>query len=284
LRIVGRRPDGYHLLDSIFAEIDLVDRITMTVEPRERYADRRITVSCPHPGVPNDATNLAVRAAEALLTECAVGADLTIAINKSIPPGGGLGGGSSNAATVLRTLNTVMDLRVPERRLADLALGLGADVPFFLTGGCARVRGVGERINPIRGWPDRGLVVAVPPIEVSTAWAFRAWATGPGRVGFATDPEEPARLADGAQLDAALMRNDLEAVVLSAHSELAAVKRALCEAGAEAAVMSGSGASVIGLVPSSASAESICADFTRRHPEVRVQAARIVAHPDASVS
>jgi 4-diphosphocytidyl-2-C-methyl-D-erythritol kinase len=279
LRIVGRRADGYHLLDSIFAEIDLVDRITVTVQPCDRYPDRHIAVSCAHPGVPNDSTNLAARAADALLSECGVGARIDIAIEKRIPPGGGLGGGSSNAATVLRALNTMLNLRVPERRLAELALALGADVPFFLTGGCARVRGIGERIDPINGWPNRTLVVAVPAIEVSTAWAFRAWASGPGRVGFAAEPEEPARLAGGAPLDAAMMRNDLEATVLAVHPELGAIKRALCDAGAEGAVMSGSGASVIGLVPSSGAAESISAAFAQRRPDVRVHVARIVARP-----
>jgi len=155
-------------------------------------------------------------------------------------------------------------------------------VPFFLTGGCARVRGIGERVEPIRRWPGRALVVAVPPIEISTAWAYRAWATGPGRAGFASAPEEPARLTDGTHLDASMMRNDLEEAVLSVHPELTAIKQALCEAGAEAAVMSGSGASVIGLVPSSASADSVGAAFARRRPEVRVHSARIVSRPDAS--
>ena len=177
LRIVGRRGDGYHLLDSIFAQIDLVDRVTLAVTPRDAYPGSRITVSCRYPGVPTDANNLAVRAADALLAECDVGADVDIAIEKQIPPGGGLGGGSSDAATVLRTLNTVLDLRVPEQRLAALALAIGADVPFFLIGGCARVRGIGERVESIRGWPGRELIVAVPPIEVSTAWAFGAWAS-----------------------------------------------------------------------------------------------------------
>jgi 4-diphosphocytidyl-2-C-methyl-D-erythritol kinase len=88
LRIVGRRDDGYHLLDSIFAEIDLVDRLTLTVVPGDASAGSRVTVSCRYPGVPTDANNLAARAADALLAECAVGADVDIAIEKHIPPVG----------------------------------------------------------------------------------------------------------------------------------------------------------------------------------------------------
>src|SRR5580765_4157701 len=133
LRVTGRRANGYHLLDSIFAAIDLYDRLTISAM-RAPTGDTRIAVSCAYPGVPNDATNLAARAAHALLAECEAGADVDIAIEKEIPPGAGLGGGSSDAAAVLQSLNTMLGLDVPARRLADLALALGADIPFFLTG------------------------------------------------------------------------------------------------------------------------------------------------------
>lgn len=271
LRLVGRRPDGYHLLDSIFAAIDLVDYLTITTSPRPVHAGSSVTVSCSYPGVPNDATNLAARAAATLLAECMVDADVTIAIDKRIPPGAGLGGGSSNAATVLTALNAMLDLRVSRDRLAATALALGADVPFFLTGGCARVRGIGEQIEPVVGWPGTELILALPPIAVSTAWAFRAYAAG-----FGDQAREPERLAAGHALDAGLLRNDLEAPVLAAYPELAALKSTLLTAGAKAAVMSGSGAAIVALPRPSGNAESVCTASCARLPSVRFHRVRIL--------
>jgi 4-diphosphocytidyl-2-C-methyl-D-erythritol kinase len=275
LRVTGRRTDGYHLLDSIFAAIDFSDRLVISATaPRPRTA-ARVRVSCDYPGVPNDASNLAARAAYALLAECGVDADVDIVIDKRIPPGAGLGGGSSNAAAVLRGLSALLALPVTDRRLAELALALGADVPFFLTGGCARVRGIGEQIEPIRGWPGQRLIVALPPVAVSTAWAFRAYAAG-----FEPHPEEPARLADAVQLDATLMRNDLEAVVLAAHPEVARTKRGLLEAGALAAVMSGSGAAVVAVAPPAIDPLVVLAAFREALPDVPAQCVRILVRSD----
>jgi 4-diphosphocytidyl-2-C-methyl-D-erythritol kinase len=239
-------------------------------------------VSCNVPGVPNDATNLAARAASALLDDGGVAADVAIAITKRIPPGAGLGGGSSNAASVLRVLDTMLELRTPQRRLADLALGLGADVPFFLTGGCARVRGIGEEVEPIAGWPGRSLVVALPPVAVATAWAFRAYALERERRptesrDAASRGDDPERLGASRDIDPALLWNDLESVVLPAHPEVARAKRGLIDAGASAAVMSGSGAAVIGLVPPGTRARALATAFAVRHPEIPVHCARILA-------
>jgi len=271
LRVLGRRADGYHLLDSIFATIDLCDRIEIHVSDLRPHRDTDVSIRCLFPDVPTDGTNLAARAAMILLDECGVGASVTIAIAKQIPPGAGLGGGSSNAATVLTCLNSILNLNVGKQRLHELALQLGADVPFFLTGGCARVRGIGEHIEPIQGWPGLPLVLAIPPIAVSTAWAFRAYAAG-----FARGAEEASRLAAGIEPDASLLVNDLETVVLPAFPEVAAVKRGLLEAGASAAVMSGSGAAVVALVPSPTAQQGVAETFRSRHGEVRVQGVRIL--------
>lgn len=271
LRVVGRRADGYHLLDSIFAKIDLSDRIQIAVSDLRPQRDTDIDVRCTYPGVPTDATNLAARAAGTLLDERGLGARITIAIEKRIPPGAGLGGGSSNAATVLMCLNSLLNLNVQEQRLRELALRLGADVPFFLTAGCARVRGIGEHIEPIRGWPDLALVVALPDIAVSTAWAFRSYSAG-----FTRGAGEADRMASGSNPDASLLVNDLETVVLPAFPEIANVKRALLEAGASAAVMSGSGAAVVGLVPSSTTPQAVAEAFRSAKRDVRAHCARII--------
>ncbi len=269
LRIVGRRGDGYHLLDSIFAAIDLADRLTISVTPTPATMD--VSVACDYPGVPTDETNLAARAARALLTRCNVSARVRITIEKRIPPGAGLGGGSSDAATILSALSDLLKLRLPGHELAALALPIGADVPFFLSGGCARVRGIGERIDPIPGWPGHELLIALPPVVVSTAWAFRSYAGG-----YTPDPEEPARLATSEHLEPPLMRNDLESVVLGAHPEVAEAKRGLLAAGAAAAVMSGSGAAVVGLCLPGASVRAVRDAFAAAHPAMIVHQSRIL--------
>ncbi len=270
LRVVGRRADGYHLLDSIFAAVDLRDRVTISAA--RTTSATRISIACDYPGVPTDDTNLAARAARSLLDYRGVSARVEIAIAKRVPPGAGLGGGSSNAAAVLVGLAEALTLDLSMREFASLALPLGADVPFFLTGGCARVRGIGEDIAPIPGWPGRELVIAIPRASVSTTWAFRRYAAG-----YASDPEEPVRMAASRSLDPALMRNDLEQVVLDAYPEIAAAKRNLLAAGAHAAVMSGSGAAVVGLCPPGVSAQLVRDTFAAAHPDVIAHRSRILS-------
>ncbi len=270
LRIVGRRADGYHLLDSVFAPIDLCDEIVAAIDGVGPGAPRAITVRCDRDDVPADGDNLAARAAAALLAECNVGGTIRLDLIKHIPPGTGLGGGSGNAATVLRGLTDALALDVTEARLAALALRLGADVPFFLGGTAARVRGIGERIEPIAGLDDLALVVAIPPVAVSTAWAFRAFAAATPKP--APRGDEPALLAAGAALSAALLVNDLETVVLPAFPAIAEVKRSLLRFGASAAVMSGSGSAVVGVTASRDAAERLAADVRRAFPDVRTHA------------
>ena len=271
LRVVGKRPDGYHLLDSIFAAIDLHDRVSVVVRDLGRDRPTRIAVRCAYPGVPADATNLAARAVDVLLNACGLGADVTIDIDKQIPPGAGLGGGSSNAATMLLGLNRALHLGVPDERLRALAIALGADVPFFLTGGCARVRGIGERIERIRGWPGLRLLLAVPPVTVSTAWAFRTYSAAGGH-----GDETAAHFAGAQEPRPEWLVNDLETVVLPAFPAVALAKHALISAGATAAVMSGSGAAVVGLVIAPADPEAVVADFRAQVPDIPVHSVRIL--------
>lgn len=275
LRIVGRRADGYHLLDSIFAAIDFCDRIDVRVTDVRAGRDVRVQIRCDRPDVPSDATNLAARAASMLLAECGLGGDVDLSIAKRIPPGTGLGGGSSNAATVLRIMNEHLRLGVAPTRLHALALALGADVPFFLTGGCARVRGIGERIEPIRGWPGRALVVALPPVSVATAWAFRTYTAG-----LFPEADEAIRMARQEAPDPCLLRNDLETAVLPNHPEIARLKASLVASGAAGAVMSGSGSAVVGLLADGQPADAVASALRTRHPEAGIHVARILAAND----
>jgi len=164
LHVVGRRPDGYHLLQSIFVLVDWAD--TLHVERRDDGALRRHDL-----GVTLPADDLCLRAARALqsATGCTWGADISIA--KHIPSGAGMGGGSSDAATTLLALNRLWGLNLPRARLLALALTLGADVPFFIGGDNAFVEGIGERLTPIT-LPPMWVAVVKPPSSLSTQAIF----------------------------------------------------------------------------------------------------------------
>ncbi|HEX5139137.1 MAG TPA: 4-(cytidine 5'-diphospho)-2-C-methyl-D-erythritol kinase [Planctomycetota bacterium] len=167
LEVLGRRPDGYHEIDSVFAEIDLFD--TLTIEPAEALSIE--VLGRPAPPGPE---NLAWRAAEAL------GERVRIRLHKRIPIGGGLGGGSSDAAAVLRALGA----GIPKDRLHAIARSLGSDVAFFLSGGTARCRGVGDLVEPLRGPRGRRFLLLVPELHMATAAVYGAAGpllTGPRR-------------------------------------------------------------------------------------------------------
>jgi 4-diphosphocytidyl-2-C-methyl-D-erythritol kinase len=165
LEVVGRRPDGYHEIDSVFAEIDLCDRVRL-----ERADSMSLTVE--GEPVPSDNRNLAWRAADAL------GCNVCIQLIKNIPPGAGLGGGSSDAAAVLKGVNRLYALGLEPAKLAGIAVGLGADVPFFLHGGLARCRGIGEKIEILSPAPSRSFLLLLPDLEISTAAVYGALKPG----------------------------------------------------------------------------------------------------------
>ena len=167
LHVVGRRADGYHLIQSAMQLIDLADDIAIAVRDDERIV-RDGTVA----GVPED-DDLAIRAARLLQSAAGVTKGATIGVHKRIPMGGGLGGGSSDAATVLLALNRLWQVGWPRERLMDLGLTLGADVPFFVGGTSAFVEGIGERITPI-DLPATHFAVVHPGVSVPTAAIFGA--------------------------------------------------------------------------------------------------------------
>jgi len=166
LYITGRRADGYHLLQTLFQFLDCCDRLDFTVTD-----DSRIELTPELPGVP-PGDNLVVRAARLLQAHAPDHAGVRIRLHKRLPMGGGLGGGSSNAATTLVALNHLWRCGLDQPALASLGLGLGADVPIFIHGQAAFAEGVGERLTP--AWPaERNYVVIVPDCHVSTAEVFR---------------------------------------------------------------------------------------------------------------
>ena len=232
LHIVGRRPDGYHLLQSVFTLLDFGDDIA--IKPRTDGVISRLNELI---GVPAD-HDLAIRAARLLRqhTDCALGCD--IGIEKRIPMGGGLGGGSSDAATVLLGLNVLWGLNLPSIELERLGLILGADVPFFINGHSAFAEGVGEVLTKI-DLPAWWYVVLTPPETIPTPLIFSAPEL--------TRDTIPLKIADFSASQLANCHNDLQAVVLKAFPVVASYLSALDAVSAKAvfgARMTGSGACV----------------------------------------
>jgi 4-diphosphocytidyl-2-C-methyl-D-erythritol kinase len=263
LRVVGRRSDGYHELDSIFVPIAIGDRIALETRPS---GGQIVNLRGSFGKLPNDARNLAVRAATDFMTEFAIAAEVLIDLRKSIPSGAGLGGGSSDAATVLRLMSRLFRIDEPER-LARIAVKIGADVPFFLDPRPSRVTGIGERIAPLGTIADLALVVAVPPVEVPTAAVFRDlkpehW-SGPA-------PDEDVRAILAGSTSPHLFVNDLATVAMAQWPEIARTKALLNELGARAASMTGSGAGVFAIFASHDEAATAAAEIRRREPATTV--------------
>jgi 4-diphosphocytidyl-2-C-methyl-D-erythritol kinase len=263
LRVVGRRPDGYHELDSIFLPIDLCDRVRVELRPSVR---RTVTLSGNFGDLPADDRNLAVKAAKRFMATFDLNAAVLIGLDKTIPHGAGLGGGSSDAAAVLRMMAAMTRLDAPAR-LARLAVEIGADVPFFLDPRPARVSGIGELIAPLSGFLAWPIVVAVPPVEVPTAVVFRD--LKPAHWSGRARDDDVAALMTG-DLPPGLFVNDLAAAAIDRFPAIGALQRMIKETGARVTAMSGSGGAVFGLFDSIAQADIVANELRRRDPQLRV--------------
>ncbi|MSQ47261.1 MAG: 4-(cytidine 5'-diphospho)-2-C-methyl-D-erythritol kinase [Deltaproteobacteria bacterium] len=247
LRITGRRADGYHLLDSVMVPVSLCDEIEVTTENHiERAIESRIRISCDDPALPTDETNLAYKAAALFCQEAGIVTEIAIILRKRIPFGAGLGGGSSDAATVLKSLNQMFSQRFSEQQLRALALRLGADVPFFIPCQPARVEGIGEILTSVPPLPPRWLVIVVPPFSVSTPWAYRQFDELPARRVDVVSADLQ-RLACGQWPPLSCLVNDLERAVVPTYPAVRDTKERLVQAGADGTLMSGSGSSVFGI-------------------------------------
>lgn len=258
LRVVAVRADGYHDLDTIFQALALHD--TVRVEP----AAGPPGVRCDVPGVPLDRENLVWRAADALASHAGFKtwpSPVTIAIEKRIPLQSGLGGGSADAAAALMALDVAWGLALGRERLARIGAALGADVPFFFTGGTARGLGRGDRLLRLPDLPPHHVVLARPPAGVSTADAYRWFDEAAARPapagGMAGHDETDAGAGWPRAVEA--WRNDLEAPVVARHPEIGWLAAQLRAHGARHAAMTGSGSAVFGLFDSRERAERAAA-------------------------
>jgi 4-diphosphocytidyl-2-C-methyl-D-erythritol kinase len=257
LRVLGVRSDGYHELRTVFQAIELHDTLVCTETPGP------FTLKCRTPGVPLDASNLVWKAAAALWTALGRGGeirDAVIQIDKKIPVEAGLGGGSADAAAALMALGRLWG-GAPITLLREVGATIGADVPFFLSGGTALGLGRGEEIYPLVDLPPHYVVIVRPPFGVSTAEAY-GW-YDEDRSDGVREIREFQQLPVPWPSRAAQMINDLEPPVIRRHQEIAVLKVQLREAGASAAAMSGSGSAVFGLFRSRALAERAVKPLSR---------------------
>jgi 4-diphosphocytidyl-2-C-methyl-D-erythritol kinase len=255
LTVRHRRPDGFHELVTVFHAVDLYDELAVMAIDKERvdlwmrFADQRAEIEI-------DIQDNLVYKAASLLMPFRPGRGAIIALIKRIPIGGGLGGGSSDAAVTLAALKDLRELKLSQRELAAMAIGLGSDVPFFLGGGTALGRGRGEILDPLPA-PNLWFILGLSHKGLGTAAVFSRWdrsetqsGPGPEDMDDALETGDPARIA-------AALHNDLEVAAFSLRPDLALKKQALVEAGALGALVSGSGPTVFGIAADARSAHEI---------------------------
>lgn len=242
LRVLARRADGYHELDTVFQAVDLWD----TVEIRPAQA---LTLGCDDPALPTDARNLVLRAAERLRQRGRTASGAALYLRKAIPVGAGLGGGSSDAAGALLLCNRFWKLGLRPAELQPLAAELGADVPFFLSGGTARGTGRGDLIEPLEACESPPILLGCPPFGISTKEVFERLPPRltPVENGVSLSAFSPHKWPE--EKDFGSLVNDLEPLVYEGWPELKNFRDALLEAGASGALLSGSGSTVYGVFP-----------------------------------
>lgn len=260
LRILDRRPDGYHNLWSIMHTVALEDAVTMRAS-----SQRGIRLACNVGGLSVDHTNLVWRAASAVLDRAQLSVGVDIELYKRVPMGAGLGGGSSDAAATILGLNQSLQLGWSREKMAEVGQALGSDVAFFLFAPSAIVSGRGESVRPVTIEGGRWIVLVKPTFEIETKWAYQELA--------ATRAAVRQLSADHGELDrrdrltwgqvAASVENDFEIPVFTKHPQLGEIKRFLLKRGAQFALLSGSGATVFGLFEEESTARRAGAELAQ---------------------
>jgi 4-diphosphocytidyl-2-C-methyl-D-erythritol kinase len=246
LRVLGKRPDGYHELDTVFQTISLHDTIMLTATNSPE-----IVLSCDDRLLPTDVDNLAYRAAKAIQARLAPNRGVHIRLEKRIPAQAGLGGGSSDGAVTLLGLAYLWRAEAKGDELLEIARGLGADVPFFFFGGATRGTGIGGYLAPLDDVSRKFLLVIKPNANISTAEAYRSL-KAPSLTTVDTktilSSSESSEISDS--FDSEARGNDFEPVVFELEPEIKRAKVALMKAGAEAALLAGSGSAMFGIFDS----------------------------------
>jgi 4-diphosphocytidyl-2-C-methyl-D-erythritol kinase len=248
LQIIGKREDGYHDIETVLHPVNLFDTIELEACGHE------ITIESSDPNLPVDESNLCWKAAAALRKETNVTSGVKIRLDKRIPAGAGLGGGSSDAALVLRELPKIWNLKITEARLREIAISLGSDVPYFLRSGTALARGRGDVLEYFNLSLPSWIIIVYPNIHISSKWAYGH---------FAPKQQEHVDLKtllvesiDRPSFWVDKLKNDFEELVFRTHEAVRRTKEALYAGGADFALMTGSGSAVFGLFQDEQSARN----------------------------
>lgn len=289
LEIVGDRPDGYHELVMVMQSIDLADQIDLS-----SLMGDRIKLHCDHPQVPLDESNLAYRAAK-LMQDCFPGhGGVDITIQKNIPIGAGLAGGSANSAAVLVGLDLMWNLGLAQDELYRLAAKLGSDVPFCVSGGTALALGRGEELSPLTDLDQLYAVLAkYRSLSVSTPWAYQTYRAQFSDTYVQTPAAQDERRRTGPSVPllgaiahrnpqeiGQALHNDLERVVLSHYPQVAQLREKMSQQSILGGMMSGSGPTVFTLAESRDEAHRIAAQVTTEFsdPDLEVWVTKFISH------
>jgi 4-diphosphocytidyl-2-C-methyl-D-erythritol kinase len=267
LRILDRRPDGYHNLWSLMQTVQLEDALELSLSDHHST----ITLRCDEPSLKTDASNLVYRAAAAVLEGAGRTVGLDIVLAKRIPMGAGLGGGSSDAAATIMGLNRLLNLGWSTEKMAHLGQTLGSDVPFFFSAPSAIVEGRGEKVVPVQITGSRWVMLVNPGFPIETKWAYQQLSVS--RTGVQPLSDVHAGLGKACELSweevFQAAENDFEATVFKAHPDLYKIKQRLLADGAETALLSGSGATVFGVFRDETTARQAEIGF-RTEPHLKV--------------
>ena len=240
LEITGKRSDGYHDIFSIMVPVELFDYLEISQSNTDQIKFKSKGFD-----VPEDPTNLVYRAANAFFKKTGIkNRGLEIKLEKNIPVAAGLGGGSSDAASTLLALNELYRFPLDKKTLHEIAVKLGADVPFFIDGVPAIATGIGEILEPVPNWPEFWYLIITPQVEISTAWVYRNY-----KMELTSNEYDYIRktLKNDDVIISNILKNDLEKVTSTSFPIIPKLKRKIMDAGAEGAIMSGSGPSVFGI-------------------------------------
>lgn len=282
LRVLERRPDGFHAIWSLMHTVGLEDELTLTIQPGGL---RRIALRCDHAALAVDQTNLVYRAAQLVLERVERTVDLSIILVKRIPLGAGLGGGSSDAAATILGLTRLLELNWSVERMIQIGQQLGSDVPFFFLAPAASVAGRGELVRPMQVTGSRWITLVNPGFSIETKWAYQQLSAS--RTSVRPLSQALQDLGRRSALNWSeiiqLAENDFEAPVFAQYPALAQIKRQLLRDGAEVALLSGSGATMFGVYPDQAGAERAAAMFAC-DPHMKVYAVPAAGAPMPNVS
>lgn len=239
--VLGKREDNYHLVEMIMQTIDLYDNVII------EEVDSGIIINTDNENVPTDCSNIAYKAANLIKRQFNIDKGVKIVINKNIPVAAGLAGGSANAAAVLVGLNRIWDLKLTQDHLMELGLQLGADVPFCILGGSAIARGIGEKLDRVKGLENVKILICKPDILVSTKWVYdnldmNELIKRPNTQNILNNLEE-----NDVQALAKSMSNVLESVTENEYPQIKEIKKKMIEHNALGSMMSGSGPTIFGI-------------------------------------